>query len=197
MAFHTGNGSEERGKQVLRAGCQVLDAKHVLHARCRVLRAQCWVRKVKVNPSMALKVGTIRNRNASSQHSALSTRYLFPGFTLIELIVVMAIIALLLTIAVPRYWHSTDKAKEAVLKQDLAQMRVAIDQYHADRGKYPDRLEDLVDRKYLRTIPPDPLTESNTTWMIVPPPDPGSGSVYDVKSGASGTAIDGRNYREW
>jgi general secretion pathway protein G len=146
---------------------------------------------------MALKVGTIRNRNASSQHSALSTRYLFPGFTLIELIVVMAIIALLLTIAVPRYWHSTDKAKEAVLKQDLAQMRVAIDQYHADRGKYPDRLEDLVDRKYLRTIPPDPLTESNTTWMIVPPPDPGSGSVYDVKSGASGTAIDGRNYSEW
>jgi general secretion pathway protein G len=132
-----------------------------------------------------------------SEHPALSTRHYYAGFTLIELIVVMAIIALLLTIAVPRYWHSTDKAREAVLKQDLAQMRVAIDQYHADRGKYPERLEDLVDGKYLRAIPQDPITQSTSTWMIVPPPDAGSGTVYDIKSGAPGTALDGRSYSEW
>ena len=137
-------------------------------------------------------------RNARPRHSAGSTQRLScPGFTLIELIVVMAIIALLLTIAVPRYWHSADKAREAVLKQDLALMRVAIDQYHADRGKYPERLEDLVDRKYLRAIPQDPLTQSTTTWIIVPPPDDGSGTVYDIKSGAAGTALDGRSYSEW
>lgn len=119
------------------------------------------------------------------------------AFTLIELIVVMAIIALLLTIAVPRYWHSTERAKEAVLKEDLAQMRVAIDQYHADRGKYPDSLEDLVARKYLRTIPRDPMTDSATSWIVVSPSDANEGAVYDIKSGARGTAIDGRNFNEW
>jgi general secretion pathway protein G len=119
------------------------------------------------------------------------------GFTLIELIVVMAIIALLLTIAVPRYWHSTERAKEAVLKEDLAQMRVAIDQYHADRGKYPDSLEDLVERKYLRTIPRDPMTDSATSWIVVSPSDAGEGAVYDIKSGAPGTGIDGKNFNEW
>jgi len=124
-------------------------------------------------------------------------RYLFAGFTLIELIVVMSIVALLLTIAVPRYFHSTDKAKEAVLREDLTQMRIAIDQYHADRGKYPDSLEDLVEKKYLRRIPPDPVTESTTTWIVVPPSDPGSSGVYDVKSGAQGTAMDGGIYGNW
>jgi general secretion pathway protein G len=119
------------------------------------------------------------------------------GFTLIELLVVMAIIALLLTIALPRYWHSTDRAKESVLKQDLAQIRIAIDQYHADRGKYPDRLEDLVEKKYLRTVPRDPLTESPSTWVVVSPSEATAGAVYDIKSGASGTASDGRNYSEW
>ncbi|MEO8163815.1 MAG: prepilin-type N-terminal cleavage/methylation domain-containing protein [Betaproteobacteria bacterium] len=119
------------------------------------------------------------------------------GFTLIELLVVMAIIALLLTIAVPRYWKSTDKAKEAVLKQDLAHMRVAIDQFHADRGKYPESIGDLVDKKYLKAVPRDPMTESAQTWVVVPPPDPATGSIYDIKSGAVGTAIDGRSYSEW
>src|SRR5258706_3128662 len=94
-----------------------------------------------------------------SQHSALSTR----GFTLIELLVVMAIIATLLTLAVPRYFHSTDRAKEAGLKQNLAQMRDSIDKYYGDRGRYPDALDDLVSRKYLRKIPPHPINETALT----------------------------------
>ena len=119
------------------------------------------------------------------------------AFTLIELIVVMAIIALLLTIAVPRYFHGTDKAREAVLKEDLLQMRTAIDQYYADRGGYPERLEDLVERKYLRSIPQDPVTDSAATWVTVPPPDRTLGGIYDVKSGAPGTALDGSSYSDW
>jgi len=119
------------------------------------------------------------------------------GFTLIELLVVMVIIALLLTIAVPRYFHSTDRAREAVLKQDLAQMRDAIDKFYGDRGRYPDRLDDLVEKKYLRRIPLDPMTDSVQTWVTVPPAETGKGAVYDVKSGAAGTALDGIFYVEW
>jgi general secretion pathway protein G len=119
------------------------------------------------------------------------------AFTLIELLVVMAIIALLLTIAVPRYFHSTDRAKEAVLKEDLAQMRDAIDKYYGDRGRYPDSLDDLVEKKYLRRIPADPITESVQTWVSVLPEETGKGEVSDVKSGAPGTALDGTSYGDW
>jgi len=119
------------------------------------------------------------------------------GFTLIELLVVMAIIALLLTIAVPRYFHSTDRAKEAVLKEDLAQMRNAIDKYYGDRGRYPDALDDLVEKKYLRRIPADPITDSVQTWVTVMPEETGKGTVSDVKSGATGTAQDGTPYGDW
>lgn len=119
------------------------------------------------------------------------------GFTLIELLVVMSIIALLLTIAAPRYFHSVDKAKEAVLKENLLQMRNAIDQFYADRGNYPSRLEDLVDKKYLRSVPQDPLTESRTTWVIVVPHDAEMSGIYDVKSGAPGVALDGSLYSDW
>jgi general secretion pathway protein G len=124
-------------------------------------------------------------------------RSLFTGFTLIELLVVMAIIATLLTLAVPRYFHSTDRAKEAVLKQNLSQMRESIDKYYGDRGRYPDSLDDLVNRKYLRKIPPDPITDSPLTWVTVSPDLAGSGSVFDVRSGAPGTALDGSNYDKW
>lgn len=119
------------------------------------------------------------------------------AFTLIELLVVMSIIALLLTIAVPRYFHSTDRAKEAVLKEDLAQMRDAIDKYYGDRGRYPDALDDLVEKKYLRRIPADPVTDSVQTWVTVPPEETGKGTIYDVKSGATGTAQDGTLYGDW
>ena len=124
-------------------------------------------------------------------------RSLFTGFTLIELLVVMAIIATLLTLAVPRYFQSTDRAREAVLKQNLAQMRESIDKYYGDRGRYPDSLEDLVSKKYLRKVPPDPITDSTTTWLTVPPDEAGKGGVFDVKSGAAGTGLDGSAYDKW
>jgi general secretion pathway protein G len=116
---------------------------------------------------------------------------------LIELLVVMAIIATLLSIAVPRYFHSVERSKEAVLKQDLATMRDALDKYYGDTGKYPDALDDLVAKKYLRSIPVDPITDSATTWVVVPPEDAGKGAVYDVRSGAEGTASDGSAYGSW
>lgn len=119
------------------------------------------------------------------------------GFTLIELLVVMAIIATLLSMVAPRYFHSIDKAKEAVLRQDLAIMRDAIDQFYADMGKYPADLEELVDRRYLRRIPVDPLTDSDTTWIAVPPMNEEEEGVYDVHSGYKGLALDGSYYEEW
>ena len=119
------------------------------------------------------------------------------GFTLIELLVVLAVLATLLSIAVPRYFTSIDKSREAALKQDLAVMRDAIDKYHGDRGMYPETLEDLVTNRYLRSIPVDPITETSESWQIVPPPEGEKGAVYDVKSGAQGAARDGSNYAEW
>ncbi len=119
------------------------------------------------------------------------------GFTLIELLVVMAIIATLLSIAVPRYFHSMERSKEAVLRQDLATMRDALDKYYGDTGKYPDALDDLVAKKYLRSIPVDPITDSAATWVVVPPEDAGKGAVYDVRSGAEGNASDGSAYASW
>jgi len=126
--------------------------------------------------------------------SALQTRR---AFTLIELLVVMAIIAVLLTLAVPRYFGSMDKSKEAVLKEDLFQLRDAIGKYYGDKGKYPESLEALATEKYLRKVPVDPITESATTWVVVAPEDPQKGAVYDVKSGAQGKASDGTSFSEW
>ena len=119
------------------------------------------------------------------------------GFTLIELLVVMAIIALLLSIAAPRYFNSVDKTKEAVLHQDLSTMRDALDKYYGDTGKYPDSLDDLVSKKYLRKLPVDPITDSAATWVTVPPADAEQGGVYDLHSGASGNGRDGTPYSGW
>lgn len=120
------------------------------------------------------------------------------GFTLIELLVVMAVIATLLTIAVPRYFQHIDRAREATLRESLAVMRDAIDKYRADTGRYPEGLEDLVSRRYLRKVPPDPITESTDTWVLVSPPDePGQHKVWDVQSGADGQGRDGSEYRTW
>jgi general secretion pathway protein G len=120
------------------------------------------------------------------------------GFTLIELLVVLVVIATLLTIAVPRYFSSLEKSREAVLRQDLSLFRETLNKYYSDKGKYPDALDELVASKYLHSIPVDPITKSNATWISMPPPDPTeTGSVYDVRSGAQGIALDGTVYRDW
>lgn len=152
------------------------------------------------------------------------------GFTLIELLVVMAIIATLLSIAVPRYFGSVDRSKEAVLRQNLRAIRDAIDKYYADNERYPESLEVLAAGRYLRDVPVDPVTGSAATWIVVSPrvevapgrtgersevrpeerrvprpeergalraEDRNVNRVYDVKSGAPGTASDGTVYAEW
>lgn len=119
------------------------------------------------------------------------------GFTLIELLVVLSIISLLLTLAVPRYFHSVENSRETVLRENLALTRQALDKFYGDNGKYPDGLDMLVSKKYLRSLPLDPITSSNTTWIIVPPDVAEKGGVYDVKSGAPGKARDGSEYKDW
>jgi general secretion pathway protein G len=119
------------------------------------------------------------------------------GFTLIELLVAMTIVALLLSIVVPRYFHSITKAEETVLKQDLTLMREALDKYHADTGSYPDTLDDLINKKYLRKIPVDPVTQSVATWILIPPSNTEKGAIFDIKSGAPGNAGDGTAYGDW
>ena len=119
------------------------------------------------------------------------------GFTLIELLVVLAVIASLLSIAVPRYYSSIDRSKEAVLKENLYQVRDAIGKYYADRGKYPESLAALATDKYLRKLPLDPITDSDATWIVVPPEDPQKGGVFDVRSGAQGKGLDGTEFSTW
>lgn len=118
------------------------------------------------------------------------------GFTLVELLVVMAIIATLLSIVAPKYFNSLNRSKETVLRQDLNIMRDAIDKFNSDTGKYPEDLAELVEKRYLRAIPVDPLTESADTWIAVPAANPASG-VYDVHSGSSDQAKDGTFYGSW
>jgi general secretion pathway protein G len=122
-----------------------------------------------------------------------------PGFTLIELLIVMAILATLLTVALPRYFGSVERSKEVTLQQSLSVMRDAIDKYYADQGKYPESLHDLVQARYVRAVPIDPVTGTADTWVTVPPPEGPlrRGGVYDVRSGASGKSADGRSFSEF
>lgn len=120
------------------------------------------------------------------------------GFTLIELIVVLAIVGLLLSLAAPRFSTGIDRSKEAVLQQNLKAIRSALDQYHADSGKYAEDLQMLVSKRYLRDVPLDPIVESRSEWVLVPPPaESGAGGVYDVRSSAKGKAADGSAYADW
>ena len=120
------------------------------------------------------------------------------GFTLIELMVVMAIIAVLLTIAAPRYFNHLDRAREATLRQTLAVVRDAIDKFHGDTSNYPDSLDELVTKRYLRAVPVDPITDSAETWVLLPPPPAnGNGKLWNIKSGAEGNGAAGTPYAEW
>jgi len=119
------------------------------------------------------------------------------GFTLIELMVVMTVIALLISIAVPRYFHSVEQAKEATLKQSLSVMREAIDKFYGDNDRYPASISELVTKKYIRAVPVDPITESTETWVTQALNLDSNKGVFDIKSGAPGTAKDGTDYADW
>ena len=108
----------------------------------------------------------------------------------------MAMLEDWLTIATPRYIHSLDRARETVLRENLVLMRDALDQFYADHGRYPDALPELVERRYLRSLPVDPITESPETWLAVPPDRPELGGIYDVRSGAEGDASTGVPFGE-
>lgn len=121
------------------------------------------------------------------------------GFTLIELMVVLAIVSLLVALAAPRYFQSVEMAKEASLKTSLKVMRDAIDQFAADKGRYPDALLELEAARYLRGVPEDPVTGSRDTWELVAPPAHSvlAGRVADVRSGAKGRSRQGDMYAAW
>lgn len=118
------------------------------------------------------------------------------GFTLIELLVVLAIIAVMLTLAVPRYFGQIDTAKETVLRDNLKTTRDVIDKFYGDTGRYPESLEELVEKRYLRATPVDPITGVSGSWVLVPPPDGYKGMVYDLKSGAPGATREGRQFAD-
>ena len=133
---------------------------------------------------------------------ARSTETGSAGFTLVELLIVISLISILAAMGLVQYRNSVTATKEATLHTDLFRMRDAIDQYYADKGKYPGTLDALVSDGYLRKLPEDPITKSADTWTTVPAePDPNNPSaepgVYDVKSGAQGTGLDGTTYADW
>lgn len=119
------------------------------------------------------------------------------GFTMIELLVVLAVVAMLLSLVAPRYLSQADKAKEAVLKENLSGLRTALDQYYGDKGQYPEQLEQLVQARYLRKLPLDPLTSRNDSWQLVTMDQDGRKVIYNIKSGASGNGRDGSAFDTW
>jgi general secretion pathway protein G len=124
------------------------------------------------------------------------------GFTLMELLIVLALITILASIGLIAYSSNVQRGREAVLREDLYRMRDAIDQFYVDKGKYPADLNELVSGGYLRAVPVDPTTRSSESWQLIPAePDPNNPSaelgIYNVKSGSEAVALDGTKYSDW
>lgn len=119
------------------------------------------------------------------------------GFTLIELMVVLTVLAILAAIITPQYMERADDAREVVLRQDLVAMRTVIDQFYRDKARYPATLEELVKERYIRAIPVDPITERNDSWIQIAPTEGSALGVFDIRSGAKGKARDGTEYASW
>jgi general secretion pathway protein G len=124
------------------------------------------------------------------------------GFTMIELLVVVSLVIILASIGMAQYKNGVTRAQEAVLKEDLYRLRDVIDQFYADKQKYPQTLEELVEGQYLREVPKDPFTGSADTWQLIQAePDPANptaeSGIVNVKSGSDRTALDGTKYAEW
>lgn len=119
------------------------------------------------------------------------------GFTLIEILIVLAIVALLLTLSAPRYFGTLEQSKDAVLQENLSATRRVIDTFRTDKGRYPESLEELVQEKYLRSVPLDPITQSSNSWILLSHPNSSERGIFDLKSGAAGQARDGRKYAEF
>ncbi|WP_245615926.1 type II secretion system protein [Andreprevotia chitinilytica] len=116
------------------------------------------------------------------------------GFSLIELMVVLVIVGLLLSIAVPRYFSALDRSKDTALREDLRVMRSVLSKFYSDRGQYPQSLQELIDTKYLKDIPIDPITETADSWVTVASKEEGVEGIADIKSGATGNTVDGVPY---
>jgi general secretion pathway protein G len=143
-----------------------------------------------------------RARRLSNYPMTQSPHYPIQGYTIIELMVVLALIVILASLAMVQYRRTITYSKEAVLRDDLTKLRDAIDQYYADKNEYPPTLSALASEGYMRDIPRDPITESASTWQEIPAEPDASNpiaapGVFDVKSGSEATALDGSRYSEW
>jgi general secretion pathway protein G len=121
-------------------------------------------------------------------------RTLTRGFTLIEMLIVMAIVALLLTIALPRYFGSLEKSKDIALQENLRVLRLSLDRFYSDKGRYPQTLDELVEHRYLKAVPIDPVTDSSRSWILIPVRNADTAGISDIKSGAPGANKEGRAY---
>ena len=119
------------------------------------------------------------------------------GYTLLEMMTVIAIIGILATIATPSFMRSVTRSKEATLRNSLFVIRDVIDQYYTDHGAYPEALLDLAEKKYIRTVPLDPFTGSDETWILIPPEGDEVSGIYDIHSGSDRISLSGMPYNEW
>jgi general secretion pathway protein G len=119
------------------------------------------------------------------------------GFTLIELLVVLAIVATLLTLVAPKYFNQIESSKEVVLLDNLHTTRAVLNKFYADLGRYPESLDELVEKNYLRSLPYDPIADSKTSWQLIAVPTGYKGNVFDLKSGAVGVSRKGEAYDQW